>query len=83
MLTSDLKLSLIRQIDSLPDDWLPEVQAKIDELLAKEERRLAYEKRLQELTELASHLEEKEDFEAYFREFEESRKDRPLPFRED
>lgn len=87
---AEVKLDLFRQIDSLPEGDLLRVQAWLNEYLTKKnkngkgKKEQTYEERLKELEALAAkYLTEKDDFETYMKEFEESTQDRPLPFRED
>ena len=89
---AEVKLDLFRLIDSLPEDLVEKLQAKVVEFVAKEkaktpngksEKPISENERLAIIIEAAKHLTHKEDFEAYMRDFEESTQDRPLPFRED
>ncbi len=76
-------------IVSLPEKDVPEVQARLKDFLTKQKKNgkpkklQTYEERLKELQELAAKIPEREDWDEFIKEFDESRKDRPLPFRED
>ncbi len=90
---AERKLNLFRLIDSLPENLVEKLEAKVVEFVAKEKaelpngkpqkKQLSEDERLAIINEAAKHLTHKEDFEAYLRDFEESTQDRPLPFRED
>lgn len=77
---------IIAQIEAIPDEYLPELIGVLDVFVHKKENeqksKLSYEERLAALEEAARHLTPKENFDAYMKEFDESRKDRPLPFRD-
>ena len=80
--------NVTREIKRLPKHLLPDLQKIIAGLLAKRQqmpekrKELSYEERLKELMDAAKYLTEKEDFDQYMKDFEESTQDRPLPFRE-
>jgi hypothetical protein len=90
---AEVKLDLFRLIDSLPENLVVKLQAKVEEFVASEKVEAANGKsqnkqfseieRLAIINEAAKQLTYKSDFEAYLRDFEESTQDRPLPFRED
>ena len=89
---AEVKLDLFRLIDSLPENLVVKLQAKVVEFVAKEKaekpngktgKSLTEKERLEIINEAAKHLTHKKDFEAYMRDFEESTQDRILPFRED
>ena len=88
MITSDLKQNLFRQIEALPENDLPELQQFLDELTSKRTgkasngKTLSYHQRLKELQELVAQIPQRENWDKFIQEFEESRQDRPLPFRD-
>lgn len=77
---------IIAQIESFPDEYLPELMGVLDVFVHKKENeqksKLSYEERLAELQEAVKRIPPREDFDAFMKEFDESRKDRPLPFRD-
>jgi hypothetical protein len=83
------KLDLIQMIVNLPEKDVPEVQSRLKDFLPKKKKNgkpkkvQTYEERLKELNDLAAKIPERENWDEFIREFDESRKDRPLPFRED
>ncbi|GEM_PF-4824545 len=87
---AERKLDLFRLIDSLPEDLVVKLQAKVVEFVAKEKAetpngkksKSQYEKDLAELKALVAKIPPREDWDSFIKEFDESRKDRPLPFRD-
>jgi len=87
---AERKLDLFRLIDSLPEDLVVKLQAKVVEFVAKEnaekpngkKSKSQYEKDLAELKALVAKIPPREDWDSFIKEFDESRKDRPLPFRD-
>jgi hypothetical protein len=87
---ADVKLDLFRLIDSLPENLVVKLQAKVVEFVANEKEvmpngkksKSQYEKDLAELKALIAKIPPREDWDAFIKEFDESRKDRPLPFRD-
>ncbi len=83
-----LLANVTREIKRLPEHLLPELQKIISGLLTKKqplpgkERGHTYEERLKIIMEAGKYLTEKENFDQYMKDFEESTQDRPLPFRE-
>jgi hypothetical protein len=77
---------IIAQIEAIPDEYLPELIGVLDVFVYKKENeqksKLSYKERLAELQEVVNRIPPREDFDAYMKEFDECRKDRPLPFRD-
>ena len=87
---AEVKLNLFRLIDSLPENLLVKLQAKVIEFVAKEKAehpngnrsKSQYEKDLAELKAIVAKIPPREDWDSFIKDFEESRQDRPLPFRD-